>query len=83
MKFFSNFNLIAVVSVSFALQIWSHHNTMFAKFLKTSLMPFSDCLMLLAVSTVPLVMIEIMKWFRNRRRDRSPDREQLQGTPTA
>jgi hypothetical protein len=56
---------------------------MFAKFLKTSLMPFSDCLMLLAVSTVPLVMIEIMKWFRNRRRDRSPDREQLQGTPTA
>jgi hypothetical protein len=45
-------NLLAVVAVSFGLQVWSHHNAMLAKFLKTSLMSFDDCLMILAVSTV-------------------------------
>ena len=46
---FSNLNLLAVVAISFSIQVWSHHNAILAKFLKTSLLPFSDCLMLLAV----------------------------------
>ena len=63
MNFLSNFNLIAVVAVSFGIQVWSHHNATLAKFLKTSLMSLGDCLMILAVSTVPLLVIEARKAF--------------------
>lgn len=66
MNLFSNFNLLAVVAVSFSIQIWSHHSATLAKFLKTALMPLSDSLMLLAVSLIPLVGIEAMKMLRLR-----------------
>jgi Ca2+-transporting ATPase len=62
MNLLSNFNLLAVVAVSFSLQLWSHHNAFLAKFLKTSLMSFDDCLMILAISTVPLLVLEAVKW---------------------
>jgi Ca2+-transporting ATPase len=60
---FSNLNLLIVVAISFSIQVWSHHNAILAKFLKTSLISFSDCLMLLAVSTVPLLVLEARKLF--------------------
>ena len=72
MNFLSNLNLLAVVAISFSLQVWSHHNAMLAKFLKTSLMSFSDCLMLLAVSTVPLLVIEARKVFIRHRTAQPP-----------
>ncbi|MDP1591341.1 MAG: cation-translocating P-type ATPase, partial [Prosthecobacter sp.] len=56
MNHLSNLNLLLVVSISFSIQVWSHHNAMLAGFLKTSLMPFSECLMLLVVGTIPLVV---------------------------
>ena len=61
MNLFSNLNLLAVVAISFSIQIWSHHNAWLASFLKTSLLSVSDCLMLLAVSTLPLLVIEARK----------------------
>ena len=72
MNFLSNFNLVAVVAVSFGIQIWSHHNATLAKFLKTSLMSFSDCLMILAISTVPLLVIEARKVFIRHRTAQPP-----------
>ena len=60
---FSNLNLLIVVAISFSIQVWSHHNAILAKFLKTSLISFSDCLMLLAVSTLPLLVLEARKVF--------------------
>ena len=72
MNFLANFNLLAVVAVSFGLQVWSHHNAMLAKFLKTSLMSFGDCLMLLAVSTVPLLVLEARKAFIRHRTAQHP-----------
>lgn len=60
----SNLNLLFVVSISFCIQVWSHHNTVLAGFLKTSLLTFSDCLMLLGLSTLPLVVLEMVKWLR-------------------
>ena len=68
MNFLSNVNLLAVVAASFGLQVWSHHSPMLAKFLKTSLMSFSDCLMLLAVSAVPLLALEAVKSFTRKGR---------------
>lgn len=64
----SNFNLLMVVAVSFGLQVWSHHSAMLATFLKTSLIPISDCLMLLAISAVPLLALEAVKSFTRKNR---------------
>jgi len=66
MNFLSNLNLLFVVAVSFGIQVWSHHNALLAKLLKTSLIPFSDCLMLLAISTIPLLVLEAVKVIRPR-----------------
>ncbi len=62
---FTNINLAIVVAISFGLQVWSHHNTVLADFLKTSLMPFSACLTLLALGAIPLITLEIVKVVRN------------------
>jgi Ca2+-transporting ATPase len=67
MNFFSNINLVAVVAISFGLQLWSHHNALLANFLKTSLIPLRDCFMLLATSTVPLLALEVAKVVSNKR----------------
>lgn len=64
MNFFSNRNLVIVAGISFLIQIWSHHSALFAGFLKTSLIPLSDCLMLLAIAALPLLVLEAAKAFR-------------------
>ncbi len=58
---FTNVNLLVVVAISFALQVWSQHNATFGRFLKSTPMPFTDCLLLLAVSAIPLVILELVK----------------------
>jgi P-type Ca2+ transporter type 2C len=63
---FSNLALAFVVAISFGLQVLSHHNAMLARFLKTSLMSTSDCLMLLALASIPLVVLECVKLVRSR-----------------
>ncbi len=66
MNHLSNLNLLLVVSISFSIQVWSHHNALLAGLLKTSLMPFSECLMLLSISVIPLLALEGVKWLRGR-----------------
>lgn len=66
----SNINLLLIVSLSFGLQVWSHHNETLGRFLKTSAMDISDCLMLLLVSAIPLAVLEAVKCVRNLRTDR-------------
>jgi Ca2+-transporting ATPase len=66
MNLLSNINLLAVVAISFGVQVWSHHNELLAKFLKTSLLGFNDCVMLLAVSAVPLLALEATKVLRHK-----------------
>ena len=63
----TNLNLLLVVGVSFGLQVWSHHSEAFGRFLKTSAMPLTDCLVLLAFGTIPLVVLEIVKLIRRAR----------------
>ncbi|TKS60594.1 MAG: hypothetical protein EWM73_03085 [Nitrospira sp.] len=64
----SNLNLAIVVSVSFGLQVWSHHNATLGRFLKTSYLSLADCVLLLAVGAIPLVMLELVKVVRQARR---------------
>lgn len=61
MNLFSNFNLLLVVAASFFIQVWSHHSTVLAAFLKTSLIPLDHCLVLLAIAALPLLVLEIGK----------------------
>jgi Ca2+-transporting ATPase len=65
----TNINLAIVVSVSFGVQVWSQHNATLGRFLKTSSMPLADSFVLLAVGTIPLLVLEMAKLARNARRE--------------
>jgi Ca2+-transporting ATPase len=58
---FTNINLVIVVVISFGLQILSQHINVLGVFLKTSYMPFSDCVLLIALGTIPLLALELTK----------------------
>jgi Ca2+-transporting ATPase len=64
---FTNINLAIVVSVSFGLQVWSHHNEILGRFLKTSSMSLADCFLLLAAGSIPLIVLELVKVVRHSR----------------
>jgi Ca2+-transporting ATPase len=67
---FTNLNLFIVVAISIGLQVWSQHNAMLGRFLKTSTMPFADCFLLLALGAIPLLVLELVKVLRDARRRR-------------
>jgi len=56
-SFFTNISLVIVVALSFGLQVWSQHNATLGRFLRTSYMPLTDCLLLLAVGAIPLLIL--------------------------
>jgi Ca2+-transporting ATPase len=64
---FTNLNLLLVVCASFGFQIWSHHNGILGRFLKTSPIPLAECLLLVAMGTIPLLVLELVKVVRNAR----------------
>ena len=66
--FLTNINLAIVVCVSFGLQAWSQHNATLGRFLKSSFMPLTDCLWLVAVGAIPLVVLELVKLVRRNQR---------------
>ena len=63
----SNIHLIVVVGITFGLQIASQHFVALATILRSSLVPLRDCALLLAVSTIPLIGIELRKRLRHPR----------------
>tara|TARA_R110002049_G_scaffold265792_1_gene441935 strand:- start:94 stop:1317 length:1224 start_codon:yes stop_codon:yes gene_type:complete len=65
---FTNLNLLLVVAASYGFQIWSHHNAILGRFLKTSPIPFTEGLLLVAIGTIPLLVLELVKVVRNARR---------------
>lgn len=62
----SNRSLMFVAAVSFGLQVWSQQSGEFGSFLKSTPLPFADCLRLLALSAIPLIALELIKVLRNR-----------------
>ncbi len=62
---FTNINLVIVVVVSFGLQMLSQHNETLGRFLRTSTISFTDGLLLLALGTIPLLVLEVVKVIRN------------------
>ncbi len=63
---FSNVQLTIVAIAAILFQPWTHHNQALGKFLKSSLMSWSECLVLLAIGAIPLVVLETVKVFRER-----------------
>ncbi len=62
---FTNINLVIVVAISFGLQVLSQHNATLGRFLRTSTISFTDGLLLLALGTIPLLVLEVVKVIRN------------------
>jgi P-type Ca2+ transporter type 2C len=65
---FTNRSLVIVVAISFGIQMWSQHNAALGRFLKTSYMPFADCFLLLALGSIPLIVLEMVKAVQQIRR---------------
>ncbi len=65
--FFSNINLVIVVSVSIGIQVISEHSGLLMRILKTSPVPYSDFLLLFLIGSIPLIVLEMMKMFREPR----------------
>ena len=61
MSLWTNRNLLLVIAVSFLLQIASQQNPMLGRLLRTSSIPLTDCLLLLAIATLPMFVLEIIK----------------------
>jgi Ca2+-transporting ATPase len=61
MPLLTNINLVIVVVLSIGLQLLSQHNSVVGGFLKTSPISFLDGCLLLAVGTLPLIILEIRK----------------------
>ena len=71
MGLLTNLRLLAIVTVSFAFQVLSHHNQTLGAFLKTAQMSLADCFLLMAVSTIPVLVLGAAKMIRRRRGPRT------------
>jgi P-type Ca2+ transporter type 2C len=67
---FTNRNLVIAVAISFGIQMWSQHNATLGRFLKTSYMPFADWFLLVALGSIPLLVLELAKVVRHTRQQR-------------
>jgi Ca2+-transporting ATPase len=65
---FTNLNLLIVVVLSIGLQVLSQHNAALGRFLKIPYMSFTDFIWLLLLGSIPLVVLELAKFFRGRGR---------------
>jgi len=57
----TNWKLLLVVALSFTLQMISLSDNFLARFLKTTPLPFTDGLILIALGAIPLAFLEILK----------------------
>lgn len=64
MSLATNMRLLVVVVISFVIQIASHHSAFLAGLFRATTMDLSDCLMITAFSTLPLLVLELVKVLR-------------------
>jgi Ca2+-transporting ATPase len=62
----TNLRLFAIVTVSFALQIWIHHSTALEKLFDTRPISLRQCLAWIAVGAIPVLVLDLRKWMRRR-----------------
>jgi Ca2+-transporting ATPase len=64
---FSNLRLFAIVTASFALQIWIHHAPFLERLFGTQPITLAECATWIALGSLPLLVLELFKWTRRRR----------------
>jgi len=64
LRFLDNMPLLATVVLVAGFQVWSQHNETMGRILKIGNLATSDSVMLLAVSLIPLAVLEAVKWMR-------------------
>jgi Ca2+-transporting ATPase len=57
----SNLRLAAVVFVSMAVQVWSHHSALWTEFLRTPEMSWSHTFALIGFGSIPFLALEAIK----------------------
>lgn len=62
----SNLALVAIVALSFAVQIFSHHIPFFSDIMRTTAVSLSHYGVLVLLSCIPLVGVELLKLHRSR-----------------
>jgi Ca2+-transporting ATPase len=77
----SNPRLLFVVVTSIAFQMFSQHNDWIANLLKTSFLPLSSYLILLALGAIPLAVLEMVKVARHLRQPTPPPTTTLRVPP--
>lgn len=65
----SNLRLLAVVTITFAIQIASHHSTFLANLFQTTPLSAAECVTLVLLSAVPLLVLEARKLLRKPERN--------------
>jgi Ca2+-transporting ATPase len=80
--FASNLSLLLVVSISFGLQVASHHVDWMAAFLKTAEMSWAECTGLMALGAIPFAVLEVLKALRRWRNQRRAAAMHLERGPT-
>jgi Ca2+-transporting ATPase len=60
----SNFFHLAAVSIPVAFQIFLHHFDIFRALFKVEMIGWGDCLTLIALTLIPVTLIELKKWYR-------------------
>lgn len=63
---FSNLKLVLVIGISIFIQPWSHHSGILESFFKASSMDWAECLVLMAIGTIPFLVLETLKVVRFR-----------------
>ncbi|EKJ86019.1 Ca2+-transporting ATPase [Leptospira meyeri] len=58
---FGNMKLLILILITASVQIFGHHSEFFRSILKTSILDWVDCFMLLGVSIVPIFILEMYK----------------------
>ncbi|MEP6781791.1 MAG: cation-translocating P-type ATPase [Gemmatimonadaceae bacterium] len=68
----TNMALVVIVALTIGVQFLSQHNAVIARFLKTSPVSFGDGFWLLAIGSIPLVALELVKAARRKVTSNAP-----------
>lgn len=63
---FGNMKLLAVVAVSFSLQIFIHHVPLLREIFHTGAISMTKCLTWIILGCIPLLVLENLKFFRQK-----------------
>lgn len=65
MKWTSNLYLLLAVTLPIVFQLTLHHSEIFSKLFKVKDITWTECIVMLALTLIPVTIIELRKWIRH------------------